>query len=509
MDEPNRNETHPFVYGRPVRPNEFFNRESSLQTVFNRLRKEESTAIVGEPHIGKSSLLLKLEDKDTQKDYLGDDSLDLIISSIDLHPVGSEYSISDFWMDALYDLDEYPGDENIARYLDRLAKRNYHRRDLEKLFNYMGNGGRKLVLLLDEFDKLLFHPNFKENPSFFALLRSLATRTGGLVIIPASRLSIADMNSNSRDFLERVYSGSPYFNNFIEEKLSPFDENTVSALLYQAKVDFTQEDVSLIDQIAGKNPFLIQAMAASLAEEQPGPDRLKKAVTRFYKRISFHFDDLWNILDDRARSAAVLLSMLESSGRSLGKDFADNQFDFDRDNLSPEFLRLSEMGLARQLKNDKSDDWLSPVTIFGERWTIGARAFAWWIYEVLITGQKQVYMVEEWLLNERYRLFMQPEQWQWLMKAVKTANRVNPIKPESLHLKSIELREILQKYFNTNELVELCFKLEINYEDLAGDTHSAKVVSLIEYGKRRNILDRILNECIDLRPNIVNLGQEE
>jgi len=46
----------PFIYGRPVRPGEFLNREAELRTIFNRLRNGESTAVVGEPHIGKRSL---------------------------------------------------------------------------------------------------------------------------------------------------------------------------------------------------------------------------------------------------------------------------------------------------------------------------------------------------------------------------------------------------------------------------------------------------------------------
>ncbi len=46
----------PFIYGRPVRPGEFLNREAELHTIFNRLRNCESTTVVGEPHIGKSSL---------------------------------------------------------------------------------------------------------------------------------------------------------------------------------------------------------------------------------------------------------------------------------------------------------------------------------------------------------------------------------------------------------------------------------------------------------------------
>jgi hypothetical protein len=157
--------SHPFVYGRPVRPNEFFNREASMRTVFNRMRNDESTAVVGEPHIGKSSVLLKLEDKRTQKDHLGSDVADLTVSHIDLHPVSNQYTPLQFWEEALEELEAAPGDENLARLLAQI-KPDYRRRNLERVFNYMGQGGRKLVLLLDEFERLLHLSQFQGRPRF-------------------------------------------------------------------------------------------------------------------------------------------------------------------------------------------------------------------------------------------------------------------------------------------------------------------------------------------------------
>jgi hypothetical protein len=65
---------------------------------------------------------------------------------------------------------------------------------------------------MDEFERLLVHPNF-QSPDFFALLRSLATRTGGLSLVTSSRMSVAEMNERGRGLLE---TGSPFFNNFIK-----------------------------------------------------------------------------------------------------------------------------------------------------------------------------------------------------------------------------------------------------------------------------------------------------
>ncbi len=38
----------------------------------------------------------------------------------------------------------------------------------------------------------------------------------------------------------------------------------------------------------------------------------------------------------------------------------------------------------------------------------------------------------------------------------------------------VELLDFLYDSFDDNELRDLCFRLNINYEDLGGDTHAAK-----------------------------------
>ena len=196
----------PFIYGRPVRPGEFLNREPELSTIFNRLRHGESTAVVGEPHIGKTSLLLQLADEATQQAYLGSDARCLVVSSLDLHPIGSDYSPAAFWEKTLEPLQKHPGHQTTGRLLRQTAEANYARQPLDRLFRNLAAQGRRLVFLLDEFERLLSHPNFQD-PAFFALLRSLATRTGGLALITASRLSVAEMNERGNDL--RGAAGSP------------------------------------------------------------------------------------------------------------------------------------------------------------------------------------------------------------------------------------------------------------------------------------------------------------
>lgn len=64
-----------------------------------------------------------------------------------------------------------------------------------------------------------------------------------------------------------------------------------------------------------------------------------------------------------------------------------------------------------------------------------------------------------------------------------------------------KFRNNLGAFFNTSDLKELCFNLEINYEDLEGESRKAKILDLVEYGVRHNRLADLKAEISRLRPH--------
>jgi hypothetical protein len=397
-----------------VGPGEFLNREAELRTIFNRLRNSESTVVVGEPHIGKSSLLLQLADGATREHYLGDDAQYLIACYLDLLPISSGYTPAAFWGEALESLQEHPGHVSTSRWMKAAAQAGYARRSLERLFDHLSKRERRVVLLLDEFDRLLVHPNF-QGPAFFALLRSLA-KTGGLALVTASRCSVAEMNERGRGLLD---TGSPFFNTMIDVRLGPFDEPAVDAVLDRAGKALSPEDRRFIRRVAGRHPFLLQAMAATLMEIT-GDDRQACAAETFYERISFHFDDLWYSLDDRTRTAAVILSLVELGGRALGQDFAYGEIE-KVDAFGPEMRKLAARGLAEQVGEGWQFDREHLLLWRGERWSVGAQAFAWWVRDVVIAETRRVPAYDEWLASKHYCLLLTNRQWSWLVRGVRGA----------------------------------------------------------------------------------------
>jgi AAA+ ATPase superfamily predicted ATPase len=90
----------PFIYDRPVRGDEFVNRERELRSIFNGLRLGESYAISGAPRLGKTSLLLRLNDEITQREYLGVSVKQFVFVLRSLHDSSSDYTPATFWKES-------------------------------------------------------------------------------------------------------------------------------------------------------------------------------------------------------------------------------------------------------------------------------------------------------------------------------------------------------------------------------------------------------------------------
>jgi tetratricopeptide (TPR) repeat protein len=71
------------------------------------------------------------------------------------------------------------------------------------------------------------------------------------------------------------------------------------------------------------------------------------------------------------------------------------------------------------------------------------------------------------------------------------------------------LRDILSTYFNVDELRNLCFDLNILYEDLGGEGKSGKARELVAYCQRRDRLAELEAACRRLRPNAFQSNQAD
>ncbi len=396
---------NPFIYGRPVRPDELVNRKSELTTLLNRLMNRESTAITGEPHIGKTSLLLTAKDASIQERYAGENIENFLFRFLDLQAIEGDYTFGHFWEEALQIERETADYADVTDRLRECTQKNYSRFSLLGLFETLAARDLTLVLLLDEFDRLLSHPNFKNSPGFFGNLRSLSTISGSLVIITASRQPVAEMNQWGKELLDR---GSALFNHFAEVKLKPFDEEAAEEFFAPHKNRFTDQEIETLRCLSGSHPFLLQAAAASWLDANGNKEN---AANMFYDKVSAHFDDLWDTLDDKTRTVALILCLAELSEKAF-----DCSRLKDIDGFTHQLCILTERGLAVNAGKKWPCDLSVPLEYKGKSWIISSRAFTRWVRDAVINGTRPVPSYDEWLKNKKYEMFLSRETWESLLR---------------------------------------------------------------------------------------------
>ena len=66
------------------------------------------------------------------------------------------------------------------------------------------------------------------------------------------------------------------------------------------------------------------------------------------------------------------------------------------------------------------------------------------------------------------------------------------------------LLDIISYHYDQNELIELCFRMGVNYEELPGGTLRTKAISLINYTSRRGRLAELVTAVMRTRHGIIH-----
>ena len=169
---------NPFTFGNPIRePVRFFGRKQEIRQIVNRLLSSahESTSIVGERRIGKTSLLNYLSDSRVAESLgLTPDKFCLVY--VDFQGL-TDITPQRFWQRVLGKMAQSICDKNLKSAIEALSQQTqFDLFDLEDTFEKSQRFGLTHVLLMDEFEYVTQNPNFK--PDFFGGLRSLAIHHG-------------------------------------------------------------------------------------------------------------------------------------------------------------------------------------------------------------------------------------------------------------------------------------------------------------------------------------------
>jgi 3',5'-cyclic AMP phosphodiesterase CpdA len=308
---------------RPPRKNpfpvdRFIGGDAVVADVLSHVASGESAAILGEPRVGKTALLRHL----AGSAVLAAEP-DLLVAHVDAHALDAPFDRTRFWTAALGPLEAAgrlgPADTPLASAYREAREGGLTKEGVEGFLTRLGESGRRLVVLVDEFDYLV-RRNIAEQGDFFTGLRSLMTGTHrALSVIAASREHLEHLEALWR---EKGVGGSPPFNTFRLIDLGALDEDDVDAVLLHAEADFSPEDRGFVHHVSGGYPYFVQTAAWALFRERAADpaQRRRDAGLALLDEASRSLEDIWSRWPSSTQYvfAAVAVEHLDALGARIG-----------------------------------------------------------------------------------------------------------------------------------------------------------------------------------------------
>jgi serine/threonine-protein kinase len=208
--------------------------------------------------------------------------------------------------------------------------------DLKEAVEKLNEAGKRIIVLMDEFESITTNPNF--DMQFFSFLRFLA-----------NNYKVAYVTSSLNDLQQMCYdkeiADSPFFNIFSNLPLRPFAPEEARDLI---RVPSEREGLPLepyseqILNMSGYFPLYIQIACSSVFEsvlEKDGGDPDWEQVEKtFVDEANPHYSFVWDRMDDTVRGNLARVA----SGKQIDKKFR---------HINEELHRL---GYLRKKSNDES-----------------------------------------------------------------------------------------------------------------------------------------------------------
>ena len=354
--------SNPFSFGNPVSdPSRFFGRERELRQITDRLHSSafESTSVVGERRIGKTSLLKHLANPEVADD-LGLSADEYVVVYVDFQGCNTITQVR-FWSRILKRIARNLKDDELATMAKDLgSQERIDQFDLEDLFLEIDDRGLKLVLLMDEFEYVTKNENF--GLDFFAGLRALAIHYP-LAVITATREALVDLCHSES------IKGSPFFNIFASVILRPFNlEDSlalVEGIMSESSTTFSPEITANIYEIAGGHPIFLQMAGYYFYEGGQmglsGDDLVDHVKTSFLDQAEPHFMYQWDHLSSSERISILTLLALDHEGNGTPTVEEMKNAYQQADYLLPDLIKrglVLEMDKKIKLFSSLFSDWL-------------------------------------------------------------------------------------------------------------------------------------------------------
>lgn len=404
----------PFIHGRAVTSTEMCGRRRELRKLVSRIRTSQSTAIIGMPRVGKTSVLAALYNSDLTARLTKESGTTYTFSYLDAQRLRGCKAQADFWAQALAPIAEelrrQTSDLASAGSLEIATENGFGSAVLQQFFVALDRDGRRFVMVLDEFDDFLAHPVLN-SAEFYGGLRSLASLNPGFTVVIGARKTLDELN-----LLTQLINphGSPYFNIFTEINLGILSETEFRELVSRGESRFSVRDYAFLSAISGRHPYLAQLGAALLWEsyEDAVSDvvRFRQVARGVYREASKHFSDCWRLWSNETKKALTAIALEQIPNLISPHEILVEKLSKDLLDYAPELEALETNGLIQQQTS-------------GE-WKIQQAAFIWFLASEILRSVRVESDFREWLRAQEIDGILTTEERKKLASAAQKVSSI-------------------------------------------------------------------------------------
>jgi hypothetical protein len=254
-------EINPFWIDGPVTPSRFIGRRREVRKTFSQLTGpgQGSVAISGPHCTGKTSLLRYIGAPETaaEWDLTKDNAL---ISLLDCQLMDQPFNVTAFWRRVL-DLLQPQLQDSMGEKLQKLCQQEQiSNADFELILDALHEGDQRMILLLDNFERLIRTRMTNEMVirDFLSQLRALINRR------PRTLSLVVATDEPLEELCQTIDFGgaSPFPNSFMSVRLKGFSDQEINELIENALsgtgVAFDEQDRSYVSRLSRGHPLLAQ-----------------------------------------------------------------------------------------------------------------------------------------------------------------------------------------------------------------------------------------------------------
>jgi tetratricopeptide (TPR) repeat protein len=365
---------NPFVVGGVVPPQQFVGRSTGVSQVIHAVSTGGHVAIFGESTMGKSSLLhyvaspISLERHGVKPDPF-------VFVNVDC-PSLELFSPVKLWEYVAGDMEKrFNSDAQIVEAAAQLRATAIEQPpNLSSLLRVLATRGRKVVLLLDDFDvALAVREDYSQEDvqRFLRYLRSVMTDRASISIVIATRKSPPEL-------VPSPTAESPWYNYYIFVRLKPFDDSEVAELAAQLPARFAPEPgvKEWARLISGDWPYLLQAAFSVYfsLRSQDRPFEMADATAEVASTAETIFPMIWEDCSKQEQMLLTLLALRDWERRTEAAQAAFREYDLVLSQYDPDLENMQNRGLVVSHQRD--------------RYVLRSSLMAWWIIK-RIEGLRQ------------------------------------------------------------------------------------------------------------------------